>query len=141
MAIRLGILFHYLMELSHDLESAEFELTRIFSEGQLTSENLELIKSWLIKAYSNNELQDLLSKGTSMSERTLIVDELKRLRPDKLIISDNKCYVIDFKTGEKLPKHKKQVLEYAKVLSQMEFEEIKGFLYYAETSELERVGS
>ncbi|MFN6085713.1 MAG: hypothetical protein ACK476_12420, partial [Fluviicola sp.] len=67
---RLGILFHYLMELSHDLESAEFELMRIYSEGQLTSENLKLIKNWLIKAYSNNELQSLLSKGTSMSERT-----------------------------------------------------------------------
>lgn len=136
---KLGILFHHVMELSSTKEEAIFELNRLFLEGQITSENKTQLENWLQNAFSNSELQHILCSGTSMSERTLIVDELKRLRPDKLIISENKCTVIDFKTGEKLQKHKKQVLEYMKVLKQMDYEEILGFIYYAETSELERV--
>lgn len=136
---KLGILFHHIMELSQNNEDAIDELERIHLEGQITFENKKQLENWLINAFSNRELQDVLLCGSSISERTLIVDELKRLRPDKLIISDRKCFVIDFKTGERLQKHKKQVLEYMKVLKQMDFDEICGFLYYAETSELEKV--
>lgn len=47
--------------------------------------------------------------------------------------------IVDFKTGEPLPKHEQQVQQYAAVLKKMGYEKVEGYLYYSNTSEYKRV--
>ncbi|WP_300663186.1 hypothetical protein, partial [Fluviicola sp.] len=78
----------------------------------------------------NQKLMVLFSSGKHLNERTLIFDSKTKLRPDKLIVSENSTLVIDFKTGERSKKHEEQVIGYLNILKEIGMPGIEGYLYY-----------
>ena len=54
-----------------------------------------------------------------MNEKEVILPKGRSLRPDRLVISEDKVHIIDYKTGLAMPNHKAQVDEYAGVLADM----------------------
>lgn len=71
-----------------------------------------------------NEVDILFGKGLSK-------------RPDRVMISDDKVVVIDYKFGEIQDKrHHSQVKNYMKLIRQMGYEKIEGYLWYVELEEI-----
>ena len=55
-------------------------------------------------------------------------------RPDRVVIIEKDAIIIDYKTGEEIPKHKQQIIQYADLLMQMGYT-VKGkLLVYIEES-------
>lgn len=62
----------------------------------------------------------------------------KELRPDRMLLKGNKITIIDYKFGEKMEAHKKQVKEYMNILSLMGYE-TEGFVWYVEKDEVTEI--
>jgi ATP-dependent exoDNAse (exonuclease V) beta subunit len=128
---RIGKQFHFIMEKSHSRETAFSALKTGLLKGEIEQDFEETLFRLLEEAFKNKLLVQLFESGKHLNERTLIFDSKTRLRPDKLIVSDQQTIVIDFKTGEKSDKHEKQVQGYMNVLQQIGMMNIKGYLYYS----------
>jgi len=100
-------------------------------------------KASKILKYENNEAINLIRKTLEdlkiyyheidnfWNEKELVDKEGRIFRIDRLVMKDNCYFIIDFKTGEKEPKHKYQVRDYLKF-----FDSAKGIIYYTKTSEI-----
>lgn len=88
---------------------------------------------------------DLTEKGwfdsheQLMIERELMLGDGTVLRPDRVILG-NEIQVLDFKSGAKEEKHKKQIAQYAAALSMLEKKSVTAWLYYTDQRELIEVG-
>jgi len=78
--------------------------------------------SGLISLFENNNI--------IKNECSIIDKNGKVLRPDRVVIKDNTLHIIDFKTGEPLPKHKKQINEYGDIFSSLGYPNISKILVY-----------
>lgn len=76
-----------------------------------------------------NEVDILFGKGLSK-------------RPDRVMISEDKVVVIDYKFGEIQDKrYHNQVKNYMKLIRQMGYEKVEGYLWYVELGTIESVDS
>lgn len=76
-----------------------------------------------------NEVDILFGKGLSK-------------RPDRVMITDDKVVVVDYKFGDIQDKrHHNQVRNYMKLIRQMNYTKVEGFLWYVELGKIEVVDS
>ena len=76
-----------------------------------------------------NEVDILFGKGLSK-------------RPDRVMISDDKVVVVDYKFGDLQDKrHHSQVKNYMKLIRQMDYGKVEGFLWYVEQGKIVPVDS
>ena len=55
------------------------------------------------------------------------------------MVKGNEVVVVDFKFGKKKPEYTSQVKEYMSLLSDMGYDNIKGYIWYVYSGELENV--
>ena len=60
-------------------------------------------------------------------------------RPDRVMIKGNEAIVVDYKFGRKDDKYDKQVIGYMKLLRDMNYENVKGYLWYVYKNEIKPV--
>lgn len=128
---RLGNEFHYLMEHASNQEEAEKWCAIGIRKGAIESVHVRELLELTGKAFQDQALLEVLNFGDQLDERTIMISENERLRPDKLIVSNQSVRVLDFKTGEASPKHEKQVLMYCNYLQEIGYTRVEGYLYYA----------
>jgi ATP-dependent exoDNAse (exonuclease V) beta subunit len=74
-----------------------------------------------------NEVEILYGKGRTK-------------RPDRVMIFDGKVVVVDYKFGERrAPEHRAQVGQYIRLIRQMGYPEVEGFLWYVSLRRIEPV--
>ncbi len=77
------------------------------------------------------------------NERSILFNDsegvMQTRRPDRVMIKDRNAVVVDFKFGKKHDEYNDQVREYMKLLAQMGYTSIKGYLWYVFANELEEV--
>ena len=57
-----------------------------------------------------------------------------------MIITDDKVIVVDYKFGEHInPRYQNQVSNYLKLIRQMGYNQVEGFLWYVELNKIESV--
>ena len=56
--------------------------------------------------------------------------------PDRLLVSNEKTIILDYKTGALDEDHKNQITRYSNILSQMGYKNIEKFLIYTSTEKL-----
>jgi ATP-dependent exoDNAse (exonuclease V) beta subunit len=87
------------------------------------------------------ELQQLLNKPEVydwyhaptrvLNEVEILTENAKTRRPDRVMISEGKAIVVDYKFGEaEDPGHLAQIKNYLRLIREMGYEEVKGFLWY-----------
>ena len=61
-------------------------------------------------------------------------------RPDRVMITDDRVIVVDYKFGEHPDqRYHSQIRNYLKLIRQMGYKEVEGFLWYVELSKIEAV--
>ena len=61
------------------------------------------------------------------------------LKPDNVLISEQECIIIDYKTGAKKAEHRKQLIKYKEAYSSFITQNVKAYLLYTDTLELQEI--
>ena len=143
--IRQGQLLHTLfasIETSDDLPAA---IERLLFEGVIESaEKAEEISKVAERALNLDEVKGWYSgEWTLYNECSIIYNDeqgkMQTRRPDRVMMKGNEVVVVDFKFGKKKPEYSTQVREYMSLLSDMGYTDIKGYIWYVYSGELENV--
>lgn len=78
--------------------------------------------------------------GRVLNEVDILFGAGQSRRPDRVMITPEKVIVVDYKFGERQDKrHQSQVRNYLKLIRQMGYQEVCGFLWYVELGEIHAV--
>lgn len=140
--IRLGTVMHQVFANIRTKADIEPVLQRMEIDGMLYDDGIthEGLRDMLNEKFSNGQVSDWFSdKWKVYNECSIISPDGTTHRPDRVISNEKETIVIDFKFGKRLPEHKKQVMEYMRLLEQMDMKNVQGFLWYVSQSEIEKV--
>lgn len=143
--IRQGQLLHTLFASINTREDLPSAIERLLFEGVIESaEKAEEIRKVAERALSLEEVKDWYSgEWTLYNECSIIYNDeqgkMQTRRPDRVMMKDDEVVVVDFKFGKKKPEYSTQVREYMSLLSEMGYADIKGYIWYVYSGELENV--
>jgi ATP-dependent exoDNAse (exonuclease V) beta subunit len=124
------------MKSPSDLEPA---LEQLLKKGKVNTNEVTAIREKITTLLKNRHFESYFSESKQYNEQELIDRDGKLLIPDKIIQRDEQILVVDFKTGQSTPRHKKQISEYIQTLSQMGHSQVRGEIFYTENAEIVHV--
>jgi len=108
-------------------------VAKMVNDSLLAPEREEEMKHILNTVVSHPELERFFSGRTGIrTESEIILPDGSVLRPDRVILADNEVVIIDYKTGKPLPAHAAQLGEYAGILKELGYENIRKLLVYVD---------
>ena len=129
--INYGILMHSILASIASKEQIDDAIERIVFEGLISEEMKAELRDEIHEVLSVPEIGRYFDKSMYvLNEREIILPGGEVLRPDRVILSDNRAIVIDFKTGRRLNRHDDQVRRYMNVIKNMEYDAVEGWLVY-----------
>ena len=124
-------------------EDAQQAIEELFTQGIIDAEEREEIAHIVDEALRQPEVSEWFSGRYELfNECTILTMEegiVVQKRPDRVMRSADKTIVVDFKFGEPVGKHKRQVGAYMSLLRQMGFENVEGYLWYVTQQLIVRV--
>ena len=138
-AIEFGNIIHEILAFVKTKSDIDLAITKSIENGLINSSQKEEVWATLSEIVNHQELTDYFSEMHKvMNEQTIIQKQSNIVKPDRMSISkDNKVYLLDYKTGQHLPKHKTQLENYQKSIEDMGFKvEKKSLIYIGETIEV-----
>ncbi len=133
-----GIMMHDL--LSRIVTTADIEpaVDRACAGGLLQADRRSATVTHLHQLLSSDTVRPWFD-GTStvMTEASVILPSGAARRPDRVMISDGKVTVVDYKFGEPSPRHHQQAVAYREILSQMGYAGVRSWLWYVEKNIIE----
>lgn len=136
---RFGKQFHAILEQNNSEQEALESIERGILKGTVDVEFRNDLVQQVKQLFSNSSYTSLLEGGTQLDEQTLLLDGKTRLRPDKIILHENRTIVIDYKTGERKAEHRTQVAQYAFALELIGYQSVESYVYYVSENELVKV--
>ena len=143
--IQAGSVLHEIFSTIQTEKDIPEALQRLQFEGILYDEEMtaERITSMLRKRLSDPRVASWFSpRWTLFNECTILsVDdgEVHEHRPDRVMTDGNEWIVVDFKFGHPDPEYHTQVRRYMDLLSSMDYQNIKGYLWYVYSNKIEEV--
>ena len=143
--IRQGQLLHTLFASIDTKEDLTAAIERLLFEGVIEStEKAQEIYEIAEKALNLDEVKDWYSgEWTLYNECSIIYNDeqgkMQTRRPDRVMMKKDEVVVVDFKFGKKKPEYSTQVREYMSLLLEMGYTDIKGYIWYVYSGELENV--
>ena len=107
-------------------------ITKAIENGLIILSQKEEVFATISQIVNHQDLEDYFSpKHKVMNEQTIIQKQGNIVKPDRMSISkEKKVFLLDYKTGQHLPKHKTQLENYQKSIEDMGFEVKKKALIY-----------
>ena len=136
-----GTLMHELLSRIHTPKDIVGAVERYRQEGVIDKAEATTLIARL------EELLNLPEVSLWYDEKVRVLNEVDILfgkglskRPDRVIITDDKVIVVDYKFGEHInPRYQNQVRNYLKLIRQMGYNQVEGFLWYVELNKIESV--
>ncbi len=126
-----GTLVHEILSEIYTLEDLPLVLNSYVLTGKITETYFEQLKTDLHNLITDRQLQYLFSDtSTVYNEQSIITQQGKLVRPDKIVVIEDATYVVDFKTGSPQDSHQQQMEMYAGCLKEMGYENVKPLLIY-----------
>ena len=145
--IKTGCILHNIfstIQTSADIPSAlkQLETDGLLYDDDMTRDSLvTMIKSRL----ENEPASEWFSgKWKVLNECSILsidpeTNKMKKHRPDRVMIDGNKIIVIDFKFGKPQEKYHEQVNTYMTLIKSMGYKNVKGYLWFVYTNNVEEV--
>lgn len=126
-----GDLIHGLMKFVLTEKDIEPILKTALNSGEISQEELPEIQKKILEIVRHPKLEKYFSADKKILNERDFVDGLGGIfRPDRLVINENRCTIIDYKTGGEKPKHIRQMNEYASHLEKMGYQIEKKLIVY-----------
>ena len=147
-----GTILHNLLARIKDHTEVEKVLNEFVQDGLLSETDSELNReklSSLVRSRIETNKNTIVNRWFSVevdvfNECTLIgYDDhrgvTREFRPDRVVKDGNLITVIDYKFGSKQDDHTRQVKKYIELLSQMGYDNVRGYLWYVYKNEINEV--
>ncbi|WP_395045191.1 UvrD-helicase domain-containing protein [Flavobacterium sp.] len=131
-AIEYGNTIHEILAFVKTKSDIELAITKAIENGLIVSNQKQEVHNTILEIVNHIELTDYFSaENKVMNEQAIIQKEGNAVKPDRMSISnDKKVFLLDYKTGQYLPKHKTQLENYQKTIEEMGFQVQKKSLIY-----------
>ncbi len=126
---RMGIYFHRLASETSTLAQAQSWIAARLDSAEVNEEEAQALSDLANGLFGDKRYTDLNEGAVRLTERELI-HRGEVLRPDLVLDHGADLSLIDFKTGQEKPDHRKQLLRYAEALAALERRPVRGYLLY-----------
>ena len=135
-----GTLVHKVLSKLNSKSDLKPTLNNLIVKGILDDEQTVEIEKYIKTLFTDNHFATYFNpENKVLNETEIITQKGFKLIPDKVIFTDNHVLVVDFKTGHQAESHQKQVKDYIKLYQDMGYDNVKGELFYTETSEVHQI--
>lgn len=142
-----GLVIHSLLASMRDYTDLDKAIGKLEYDGVLYNEtfNKEQLRGYMSTILSTPEVRDWFSPSWQVFNECSILSKnekkntVEEHRPDRVIYNQREMKVIDFKTGMPLPKHHNQVREYVRLLRDMGYDNVSGYLWYIRDNNIIKV--
>ena len=122
---------HQLFELIVTSDDTHKAVTQLILNGQLKTTDKEKVLNFINQKINQPLVKEWFNPEYSIINEGSILTPNGLYRPDRVVIKGKEAIVIDYKFGEKHnEKYRAQVDRYKKLLSQMGYKNVKGYLWY-----------
>ena len=144
--IKMGNVLHNLFSTIRTTDDLPKALRELESDGILYDADVsyERLSAMLSRNFSNPQVADWFSSRWTLFNECAIISvndegELIERRPDRVMTDGSQTIVVDFKFGRPRPEYQAQVSEYMTLLTGMGHTNIKGYLWYVYTNQIEEL--
>lgn len=145
--INTGNVIHKLFSTIHNYTEVDKAIDQLEFDGVLYERPVTRreLSDYINKQLSQPQIHDWFSPRWKVFNECSILfyDEasgiVREQRPDRVVYDDKEMIVIDFKTGKQLEQHKSQVRGYMRLLNDMGYRNVKGYLWYIRHNEIVKV--
>ena len=103
----------------------------IFTKGKCDKHQFNRLKKQLPILLESQQISKYFTSNWKVkTEKEILLETGETYVPDRLVFDGNKVVVIDYKTGDEDPEHKKQINNYANTLEKMGYEVLSTDLIY-----------
>lgn len=129
--IQYGIYMHTVLSRIQYKDQIPEVLTQIVLEGLIHEEEKQPLYDQLSELLTNDQINSWFSTAWKVrTEVPIILPDGEESRVDRLMVKDTQAIVVDFKTGEPAKRDVQQVSAYVKILRQMNFTDVQGYILY-----------
>jgi ATP-dependent exoDNAse (exonuclease V) beta subunit len=142
MNIAEGELLHQLMSGINKADDISKALDRLLIEGLIsTDKQYDRIKKLVENAIANPYAADWFTgKYKLYNECSILVNNNETTRrPDRVMINGKEAIVVDYKFAKESDEYPEQVRRYMRLLTQMGYENVRGYLWYVYKNKIEEV--
>ncbi len=127
--VELGVIMHSILSELEDQRELGEKLEEYRIRGRINNDQRSELQARLDEILKKPEVMEWF-EGEVVNEGVILGGKGIIRRPDKVVISDEKVVVIDFKTGMERPEHAKQVREYITLLENIYKKRVEGLICY-----------
>ena len=145
--IKTGRVLHHLFATINTADDIEPSLKKLEIEGLIEDSNVtcESLRKMLHKRLENKQVADWFSGLWELFNECTILDydestdTVKEHRPDRVMKDGDKVVIVDFKFGAYRPEYTDQVRRYIALTKGMGYKDVKGYLWFVYTNNIEEV--
>ena len=136
-----GVVLHDILSRMTSADDLEMAAGAALESGEVTEEEhisiIALLRERIATAVGRGWFPD--SPAEILNETTLIDTDGEMYRPDRVVISDGRVTVIDYKFGEHYGRYGRQLRKYAEIWRRMGYQDVAAFLWYVHTDEVVQI--
>lgn len=131
-AIEFGTLVHEILSYIKTANDLDLALIKAVENGLIAAEASEEVRQTVNKILTHPEVASHFAPNLEVfNEKTILRKNHTALKPDRVAVNKKgEAFLLDYKTGEYLDKHKTQVLQYKSVLEELGYSVVKSSLLY-----------
>jgi len=135
-----GVVIHSVLSRIYSHNDIALSVKESVSSGELLKEDEEGTVAMLSELVESVKFRGWFEGKSGVYNELEIIEPGGTIsRPDRVIVSD-KTSVIDFKTGkQRSSSHSRQIARYMELMREMNFPEVKGYIWYLEDNFIEEV--
>jgi len=138
--VNYGTLMHEIFSRIRDDKEIDYIIDEFYFSGKIGSDERKTLVSKVNEMINRPVVADWFSNTWKVKTEDAILDVSGKIRiPDRVLFKPDETVVIDFKFGEYQQESIEQVKEYMGLLKNMDYPNIKGFIYYAEKNRVDEV--
>jgi ATP-dependent helicase/nuclease subunit A len=131
--INYGKLMHEVFERIKTAEDIPESVRRLVLEGKLPEEESDSLTKRVENLIGTPTVSDWFKPGNKiLTEAGILLPSGTTRRPDRVIFSEGKTTIIDFKFGEESPHYADQINQYHQLLTDMGYTDIEAFIWYVD---------
>ncbi|RUA30923.1 MAG: hypothetical protein DSY76_01990 [Bacteroidetes bacterium] len=136
--IEKGKTIHAILSHIRSTDDIEPTLTKFILQGIISSKEKVYYSEEIKRIITDEKIRDYFSKNNrEINENSIILPDGNQLRPDKVILRENKTIIIDYKLSNytslsetEQKKHFSQLQNYQNILKEMKYPSIEAHLIY-----------
>ncbi len=137
----MGISLHRVFENAASRDDIAAAIHQMVIDGVLSDDEASALTSRIGQTLASTVAGEWFDGDWTLVRReiNIIVPTRGMLRPDRVMIRGRQAVVVDYKFGEAKSSYAKQVAEYAAMLRNMGYDDVRGYIWYVKSGEIVEV--